>query len=103
MAAGSTTTTAAPTASGPQLTTTSLSGVAGKAFSGSIGFTAPGASSLNISITGAAPGMNFAASSNGLIVSWASPVAGRTNLVITLKDNLGQSTTGTVGVTINAQ
>lgn len=103
VAAGSTTTTAAPTASGPQLTTTSLSGVAGKAFSGSIGFTAPGASSLNISITGAAPGMNFAASSNGLIVSWASPVAGRTNLVITLKDNLGQSTTGTVGVTINAQ
>jgi subtilase family serine protease len=103
VAAGSTSTTAAPTASGLQLTTTSLSGVAGKAFSGNIGFSAPGASWLNISITGAAPGMNFAASSNGLIVSWASPVAGHTNLVITLKDNLGQSATGTVGVTINAQ
>ena len=98
----STTTTSPSTSSGPALTTTSLSGTAGKALNATIGYSAPGASSLNISITGAAPGMNFSAGSNGLNVTWASPVAGRTNLVITLKDNLGQTTTGNVVVTINS-
>ncbi|MDR7269324.1 subtilase family serine protease [Pelomonas saccharophila] len=95
---GSTTT---PNTTGPQLTTTSLSGTAGRAFSGTIGYSAPGATSLNISITGAASGMVFSGSSTGLTVAWANPVAGRTHLVITLKDNLGRTTTGTVVVTIN--
>jgi subtilase family serine protease len=94
-------TTTAPATSGPTLTTTSLTGTAGKAFTGTIGYSAPGASTLNISISGAAPGMGFSLSGSGLVVNWASPVAGRTNLVITLKDNLGQTTTGTVAVIIN--
>ena len=91
---------AAPVA--PKLTTTALSGVAGKAFSGSIGYSAPSSSSLSMSISGAASGMAFSASSSGLTVSWAKPVAGKTTLVITLKDNLGQTATGNVVVTINA-
>jgi subtilase family serine protease len=96
-------TTPAPITSGPQLTTTRLDGVAGKAFNGRIGYSAPGASSLSISISGAASGMSFSASNGGIVVAWARPVAGRTSLVITLKDNLGQTTTGTVAVTISAQ
>ncbi|MGM9483331.1 S53 family peptidase [Roseateles sp. NT4] len=99
-ASGTTTTTPAPT-SGPTLTTTSLSGTAGKALSATIGYSAPGASSLSIGITGAAPGMGFSGSSSGIALNWANPVAGRTNLVITLKDNLGQTSTGNVTVTIN--
>ncbi|WP_422017824.1 S53 family peptidase [Roseateles sp.] len=99
---GSSPTPATPVASGPTLTTTSLSGTAGKAFTGTIGYSAPGASSLSISIAGAASGMGFAASSTGLTVTWPKPVAGSTTLVITLKDNLGQSSTGNVVVTINA-
>lgn len=91
-----------PAATGPQLTTTSLSGVAGKAFSGNIGYSAPGASSLSITISGAASGMVFSASNSGINVGWAKPVAGKTTLVITLKDNLGNSSTGKVTVTINA-
>lgn len=100
-AGGSTGTT--PATSGPSLTTTSLTGTAGKAFSATIGYSAPGASSLNISISGAASGMSFSASSTGLTVNWPYPVAGRSQLVITLKDNLGRSTTGTVAVTIHPQ
>lgn len=96
---GSTTTTT--TSSAPQITTTSLTGTAGKALAATIGFSAPGATSLSISISGAPSGMSFSASSAGLGVSWGNPVAGTTNLVITLKDNLGQTTTGTVKVTIN--
>ena len=91
----------ASTASGPQLTTTSLTGTAGKAFSGTIGYSAPGATSLSISISGAPAGMNFAATSAGLGVNWAAPVAGTVTLVITLKDNLGQTSTGSVRLTIN--
>lgn len=98
---GSTGTTTPPT-TGPQITTTSLSGTAGKALSGTIGYSAPGATSLSISISGAPSGMGFSATSGGIGVSWAKPVAGTTNLVITLKDNLGQTTTATVKVTISA-
>jgi subtilase family serine protease len=93
-------TPATPVASGPTLTTTSLSGTAGKAFTGTIAYSAPGASSLSITIAGAANGMSFSASSTGLTVSWPKPVAGSTTLVITLKDNLGQNTTGNVVLTI---
>ncbi|MFT7775443.1 S53 family peptidase [Roseateles sp.] len=92
----------ASTTGAPTLTTTSLSGVAGKAFSGSIGYTAPGATSLSITISGAPSGMSFSATGSGLAVIWAKPVAGRSNLVITLKDNLGQTATGTVAVTISS-
>jgi subtilase family serine protease len=100
-ATGSTGTTTT-TATGPQLSTTSLTGTAGKALSASIGYSAPGATSLSITISGAPSGMSFTAGSTALGVSWASPVAGTTNLVITLKDNLGQTTSGTVKVTISA-
>ncbi|MBW8844208.1 MAG: S53 family peptidase [Burkholderiales bacterium] len=96
------TTTTTPVASGPTLTTTALTGVAGKAFSGTIGYTAPGATSLSITIGGAPSGMGFSATSAGLAVSWAKPVAGKSTLVITLKDNLGKTTTGNVTVTISA-
>ncbi|WP_457350393.1 S53 family peptidase [Roseateles sp. P5_D6] len=98
----STTTPTPTTSSGPTLTTTSLSGTAGKALAATIGYSAPGASSLSISISGAASGMSFSATGSGLALNWANPVAGRTNLVITLKDNLGQTSTGNVTVTINA-
>lgn len=100
--ASSPSTTATPVAaSGPSLTTTSLSGTAGKAMSSTIGYSAPGASSLNITIAGVVSGMNFSATSAGLTVTWARPVAGSYTLVVTLKDDLGRSTTGNVVVTIS--
>ena len=102
VASGGSTTTTTPMPSGPTLTTTALTGVAGKAFSGTIGYSAPGATSLSITISGAASGMAFSAGSSGIVVSWAKPVTGKTTLVITLKDNLGKTTTGNVTVTINA-
>ncbi|MFG6465127.1 S53 family peptidase [Roseateles sp. BYS87W] len=90
------------TTSGLSLTTTSLSGTAGKALSGNIAYNAAGASSLSISISGAPTGMSFSGTSAGVSVSWASPVTGTYRLVITLKDNLGRSASGNVTVTIKA-
>lgn len=99
---GTATTPTPPASSAPKLTTTSLTGTARSAFSGTIGYSAPGATSLSITITGVPSGMAFTASASGLGVSWAKPVVGTSNLVITLKDNLGRTTSGTVKVTITA-
>ncbi|MFG6456595.1 S53 family peptidase [Roseateles sp. BYS96W] len=98
----STTTTTTTSSTAPKLTTTSLSGVAGKALNASIGYSAPGATSLSIGITGLPSGMGISATSSAITVSWAKPVTGSYNLVITLKNNLGQTTTGTVAVKITA-
>jgi subtilase family serine protease len=97
-----TTTTPSPVSAAPKLTTTSLSGKAGKALAATIGYSAPGATSLSIAISGAPAGMAFAATSAGIAVSWAKPVVGTSNLVITLRNNLGQTSTGTVKVTVTA-
>ncbi|HEY9106607.1 MAG TPA: S53 family peptidase [Roseateles sp.] len=102
-ATSSTTTTTTPAATvAPKLTTTAITGVAAKPLSASIGYSAPGASSLSISISGAASGMGFSAGSGAIALSWAKPVVGTVNLSITLKDNLGQTSTGTVAVKISA-
>jgi len=101
-AAGGTTTSTPVTTVAPKLTTTSITGVAAKPLSASIGYSAPGASSLSISISGAASGMSFSAASGAIALSWAKPVVGTVNLSITLKDNLGQTSTGTVAVKITA-
>ncbi|MCY4745389.1 hypothetical protein NYO99_10445 [Pelomonas sp. UHG3] len=53
-------------------------------------------------LCGAPAGMAFAATSAGIAVSWAKPVVGTSNLVITLRNNLGQTSTGTVKVTVTA-
>jgi len=92
-----------PTSTAPKLTTTSLSGLAGKALSASIGYSAPGATSLSIGISGAASGMSFSATSGAIALNWAKPVTGTYNLAITLKDNLGRTSTGTVAVKIAAK
>ncbi|HEV6967899.1 S53 family peptidase [Roseateles sp.] len=92
--------TATATAAGPRLTTTAVAGTAGRALSATIGYAAPGASSLSITISGATSGMGFSANSSGIFLSWPKPVAGKTTLVINLKDNLGQTSTGNVVVNI---
>jgi hypothetical protein len=101
-ATSSTTTTTTTTTTAPKLTTTSLAGVAGKALSASIAYSAPSSTSLTISISGAPSGMSFSASSGAIAVTWAKPVTGSYTLSITLKDNLGQTSTGTVAVKITA-
>ncbi|PTT83963.1 peptidase S53 [Pelomonas sp. HMWF004] len=98
-----TTATSTTTSTAPKLSTTSLSGVAGKPLNASIGYSAPGAKSLSISISGAAAGMGFSATSSGIALAWAKPATGTYNLSVTLKDNLGQASTGIVAVRITAQ
>ncbi|MDR7332992.1 S53 family peptidase [Roseateles asaccharophilus] len=96
-------TTTPTTVTAPRLTTTRLSGVAAQAMSASIGYSAPSSSSLSIGIAGVPSGMTFTAASGAIAVSWPKPVTGSYTLTVTLKDNLGQTATGTVAVTITAK
>lgn len=93
----------ATTVTAPKLTTTSINGVAGQALNASIGYSAPSSSSLSIAISGIPSGMSFAAGNSAITANWAKPVSGSYTLTITLKDNLGQTATGTVAVKIAAR
>jgi subtilase family serine protease len=96
---------AATVGTGLVLTAPAMSGVAGKPLSGSIGISAPGASSISISISGAPMGMMFSPllTSPGLSVNWASPVTGNYSLTVSATDNLGRSTKVVIPVTVSAR
>jgi len=85
---------------GPVITAAAISGTAGKAVSGSIVISDPGASWLQISIGGAPQGMSFTASGLTITANWPSAVAGNYNLKVTVLDSAGLSASATVPITI---
>ncbi|MFZ6875580.1 peptidase S53 [Undibacterium sp. Di27W] len=91
------------TASGISINAPAMTGVAGKALSGSISISDPGATSVSVTIAGAPLGMGFAMSGLNISTSWASPVTGSYALKITVTDNAGRTATANVPITINAK
>ena len=89
--------------SGPTITAPSLTGVAGKAMTGTITISDPGATSLTMTVSGAPGGMKFSTSGLNLVTSWASPVTGSYSLKLTVVDNAGLSATAAVPITITAK
>jgi hypothetical protein len=90
------------TQSGPVISATRLTGVAGHALTGSIAFTDGAGSVLSIIIRGAPPGMSFAVSGNVLTAKWASPVTGSYSLQMTVIDTNKLTGFATIPVTIAA-
>lgn len=90
-------------AGAPQITAAALSGVAGKALTGSISVSAPGATALSISISGAPLGMMFSAKGSTVTLNWAKPVTGSYALKIVVLDNTGQTATATMPITVAAK
>jgi hypothetical protein len=88
---------------GPVITWAALSGVVGKALSGSISISDPGVTSLAVSISGAQPGMSFAASGASILIGWAKPVLGTYALTVSVRDSLGRTTQASVPITIAAR
>jgi hypothetical protein len=88
---------------GPVITAPATTGVVGKALSGSIAISAPGATSLSISITGAPLGMGFSVSGLTINYVWASPVLGSYNLKVTVVDSAGLTAQATVPITVTAK
>jgi hypothetical protein len=90
-------------AAGPTISAPAMTGVAGKAMSGSIVLTAPGANALWISITGAPLGMQFSMSGMTITARWTLPVAGNYALKLVALDNNGLTAQLTVPVTVTAK
>lgn len=87
---------------GPVLSAAPIRGVAGRALSGVIGVSDPGASAILVRISGAPPSMTFAASGQGILLNWTNPVAGTYTLVLSATDSAGLSTQSTLVLTISA-
>ncbi|MDO9352990.1 MAG: hypothetical protein Q7T55_04815, partial [Solirubrobacteraceae bacterium] len=88
---------------GPVISAAPLTGVAGKPFSGSIGLSAPGATSLSVSIAGAPLGMGFGFNGSAITMAWANPVAGAYTLNLVATDSAGLSARASVPITISAR
>jgi hypothetical protein len=90
---------AAPTA-GLSITAAPMSGSAGRALTGTIAVSAPGASSVQVSIAGVPLGMGFSISGTTITANWPSPRVGTYALAVSVRDSLGRSAQATVPVTI---
>lgn len=91
------------TASGPVITASSLTGVAGKTLTGSINISDPGVSWIQVSISGAPLGMSFSMSGTTINLNWASPVTGSYTLKVTVLDSANRSATLNVPISISAK
>lgn len=100
---GQAVTTVKIAAAGPTISAAAMTGVAGKALSGSIVLTAPGATSLRISIDGAPLGMQFSMSGLTITAYWPQPVAGSYTLKVVALDNNGLTAQLNVPVTVTAK
>jgi hypothetical protein len=88
---------------GPVITTAAISGVAGKAVSGTISIADPGASWISVSISGVPLGMTFAMRGQTITMAWASPLAGTYNLKVSVVDSAGLTAQANIPITITAK
>ncbi len=94
---------AAPPPSAPVIKAAALTGVAGKALSGSFSVSSTSSSVLRITITGVPAGMGFTVSGQTTLIQWAKPVTGQYALAITVADAAGLSSKATIPVTITTK
>ena len=88
-------------ASGTGLTVQSLQGSAGTALTGVVATVSEAAAAQDqVTIRGAAVGMNFSANGGSVILTWPTPVCGAYTLTITATDAAGVSVQRQVTVTI---
>lgn len=101
---GTTTTTGTTTTgtAGPVIKATTLTGVAGRALSGSISIADATSKTITVTLSGAPLGMMFTPNGTTIAVSWAKPVTGSYQVKLTAKDGNGVSASATIPVTISA-
>lgn len=87
---------------GPVISTTPLSGVAGKPFTATISFKDAGGSIAGASIAGYPPGMNVAGSLSSFVLTWQAPIAGTYKAVVQATDSYGIMATMNLTITISA-
>ena len=75
-------------------------GVSGKAFAGSIAFSDPLASKLMVTIAGIPKGVEWAVRGTAVEAQWANPRPGTYPLVVSTRNDLGQTTQAQVALTV---
>ncbi len=88
---------------GPVISYSPMTGVAGKALTGSFSITDATASPTSIAITGVPAGMGFSISGLTVTAKWGSPVTGNYTLKVTVGDSAGMSSSVSIPVTITAK
>ncbi len=89
-------------ASGPVISASRFTGVAGQPLTGSITITDSSAAGGTIRIAGVPPGMSFTMNANVLNATWASPVTGTYSMQVTVIDTQQLTAAATIPVTITA-
>lgn len=88
--------------SGPVISASAMSGVAGKPLTATIGLADATSSSLSVAISGIPAGMALSLRGTAISVSWPSPVTGKYTLSVVARDSNGQVASAGVPVTITA-
>ncbi|MRX11483.1 peptidase S53 [Pseudoduganella sp. FT25W] len=96
-------TTGTATGGGPVIKASAITGVAGRALSGTISISDATSKSVSVSISGAPLGMSFQVSGMQIVASWASPQTGSYPLKVVATDGNGASAQVTVPVTVTAR
>jgi len=99
---GKATTTITVPPAGPVLAATSLTGVAGKAFRGSVTITDASSTSVSVTVSGVPAGMTISSTTGVLTFGWAEPVAGSYTLHLTVTDSKNLTGTSTIPLLITA-
>jgi len=90
-------------ASGLVITANAMTGVVGKPISGTIAISAPGATSVQVTLTGVPLGMMFSISGTTLTATWSNPVLGNYNMTVSVLDSKGRSATKVIPITVTAK
>ena len=89
------------TASGLTITSSTFTGKAGVALSGTIALSDSAASAITVQISGVPAGVVFSANGLTLTATWAKPVKGNYTMLVQAHDSAGRSAQLTVPITIN--
>jgi hypothetical protein len=99
---GSGVSTVTVTQAGPVITAAALTGVAGKALTGSIGISDATSNTVAVTVSGLPAGAKLTSSGAGFALSWVSPVTGKYTLSVNAKDGNGLTAVASVSLTITA-
>lgn len=88
---------------GPVITAAPISGVSGRALTGTITITDATATAIYVSISGVPLGMGFSVNGSSIQANWPNPVVGSYKLTVTAVDSAGLRAQATVPVTVNAK
>lgn len=90
-------------ASGLVITANPMTGVVGKPLSGTIVISAPGATSVQITLSGVPLGMMFSISGTTLTATWSKPVVGNYTMTASVRDSAGRSATKIIPITVTSK